>query len=79
MVTAPGINAPVIPATSKNAPTWAVICYTDCQDMLNVLGNCYDKKGHMARDCKGPEKNKGCDNPMETEKITKIVQEMMVK
>ena len=33
----------------------------------------------MARDCRGPKKNKGHDNPMETEKILKIVQEMLVK
>ena len=33
----------------------------------------------MARDCRGPKKNKGRDNPIETEKIMKIVQEMMVK
>ena len=33
----------------------------------------------MARDCRGPKKNKGRDNPMEKDKVMKIVQEMMVK
>ena len=33
----------------------------------------------MAWDCRGPKKNKGRDNPMEKEKIMKIVQKMMVK
>ena len=33
----------------------------------------------MARDCRGPKKNKGRDNPMEKEKRLKKVQEMMVK
>ena len=40
--------------------------------------NC-DKKGHMDRDCRGSKKNKGCDNPMDKEKMMKIFQEMMVK
>ena len=34
----------------------------------------------MARDCRGPKKNKGPDNPLDTEKKMKImVQEMLVK
>ena len=34
----------------------------------------------MARDCRGPnKKNKERDNPTETEKIAKMVQEMLVK
>ena len=43
--------------------------------------SCYncDKRGHMVRDCRGPRKNKGCENPMDKEKMMKIFQEMMVK
>ena len=117
-VTAPVRNTPVIHATTNPTLTWATIFDTDCEDTLNVLGNCFEcnkpghvrrdctektqtqtqaqssynraqrreiiyfncaKKGHMARDCRGPKKNKGHNNPMETEKIMKIVQEMMVK
>ena len=33
----------------------------------------------MAHDCREPKKNKGRDNPTETEKILKMVQEMLVK
>ena len=33
----------------------------------------------MARVCRGPKKNKGHDNPTETEKILKMVQKMLVK
>ena len=33
----------------------------------------------MARDCRGPKKNEGCDDPPDTEKILKKVQEMLVK
>ena len=33
----------------------------------------------MARDCRGPKKNKGSVNPPDTEKIMKMNQEMLVK
>ena len=43
--------------------------------------SCYnwDKKGHMARDCKGPKRNRGTDAPMNEEKMMKIFQDMMMK
>ena len=42
---------------------------------------CYNwnKKGHMAQDCRGPYRNKGCDAPMNQEKMMKIFQNLMVK
>ena len=33
----------------------------------------------MARDCRGPKKNKEGDNPPDTEKIMKMIQEVLVK
>ena len=33
----------------------------------------------MAQDCREPKKNKERDNPPDTEKILKMVQEMLVK
>ena len=33
----------------------------------------------MVWDCRGPKKKKRRDNPMDKEKMMKIVQEMMVK
>ena len=33
----------------------------------------------MARDCRGPKKNKGRDNPPDTEKMLQMVQEMLVR
>ena len=48
MVTAPVRNGPVIHATSNPALNRATIFYMDCEDTLNVLGNCYEckKPGH---------------------------------
>ena len=42
--------------------------------------SCYncDKRGHMARDCRLPKKNRGTTAPMSRE-IKKICQEMMVQ
>ena len=117
-VTTPVKKALVIYATTKPAPTGALIFVTECEDTHNHLGNCYacnkpgqvkrdcleknrtqtqaqsshnrgqrrevicincNKKGHMAQDCRGPKKNKGNDNPLDTEKILKMAQELLVK
>ena len=43
--------------------------------------SCYncDKKGHKARDCRGPKSNKGRDTPMNEEKMMNLFQDLMVK
>ena len=52
-VTAPVRNALVINATTNPAPTQVPIFYTDCEDILNAMGNCYEcnKPGQVRRDC----------------------------
>ena len=39
--------------------------------------NC-DKKGHFARDCRGPKRNNRRSDPQDTEAMRKMVQEMIV-
>ena len=48
-VTASVGNTPVIYATDNPAPTRPTIFNTDCEDVLNALGNCYacNKPGHV--------------------------------
>ena len=58
--------------------TQAQSSYNRGQRREVICFNC-NKKGHMAQDFREPKKNKGCDNPPDTEKILKMVQEMLVK
>ena len=53
VVTAPVGNAPVIYTTANPPPTRSAIFFTDCEDTLNALGNCYacNKPWHVKRDC----------------------------
>ena len=38
-----------------------------------------DKTGHFARQCRGPKKNYRQDSPQDSEKIMKMLQDMLVK
>ena len=58
--------------------TQAQSSYNRGQKREVICFNC-EMKGHMAQDCRGPKKNKGGDNPPDTEKIMKMIQEMLVK
>ena len=43
--------------------------------------SCYncDKKGHLARDCRGVKSNKGRESTPNLEKVLKMIQDMMVQ
>ena len=43
-----------------------------------ICFNC-DKTGHFARQCRGPKKNYRRDGPQDSEKIMKMLQDMLVK
>ena len=54
-VTAP-VGYQVIYETANPAPTQSAIFFTDCEDTLNTLGNCYacNKPRLVKRDCLEP-------------------------
>ena len=74
-VTVQVMSAPVIYTVASQVPTRTALVIADCEDTLNVLGNCYscNKPEHMKRDClnqtqaqtsynRGPERQFNCYN-----------------